>query len=231
EFLSNFCFSSPSKTSIKALLVFRKDLLIIRGTRESKSNSMTTKSAKKWNVPTLTKTSSATPTGREIKRSASSRVIHIGDSSGRESLFHTDNGMRFLFVPRSARVKHSSILEKSHGMRNLPGSPSFYDGYGTEGFWLGFRVLTEATTGSMMGAITGSEFDGYGIEGFWLGFEALTGAATCSEFGIEVSTWTTRGWTSLVRPLLAGGTVSFVTLVSRSTTLGREKEVVGIVGP
>nr|GEY45059.1 hypothetical protein [Tanacetum cinerariifolium] len=35
---------------------------------------------------------------------------------------------------------------------------------------------------------------------------------------------------SLVLPLLVGGTVSFVTSVSRSTNLGREK-VVGIVGP
>nr|GEV22198.1 uncharacterized mitochondrial protein AtMg00810-like [Tanacetum cinerariifolium] len=33
-------------------------------------------SARKWNVPTFTKTSSAIPTGREIEQSASSRVIH-----------------------------------------------------------------------------------------------------------------------------------------------------------
>nr|GEZ12622.1 hypothetical protein [Tanacetum cinerariifolium] len=145
------------------------------------------KSAGKWNVPTFMKTSSATPTGREIKRSASSRVIQVGDSSRRESLFQTDNGMRFMLAPRSAKAKHSSIPEKSHGMRNLPGSPSFF------------------------------------------GFEALTGATTGSEFSIGVSIWTTEGWTSLVLSLLVGVTVSFVTSVSRSTTLGRE-EVVGIVG-
>nr|GFB78203.1 hypothetical protein [Tanacetum cinerariifolium] len=61
--------------------VLRKDLSRIRGTRGSASKSTTMKSAEKWNVPTLTKTSSATPTGREIERSASLRVIHVGDSS------------------------------------------------------------------------------------------------------------------------------------------------------
>nr|GFC31178.1 hypothetical protein [Tanacetum cinerariifolium] len=51
---------------------------------------------------------------------------------------------------------------------------------------------------------------GYGINSFGLGFGALTGATTGSatrattslEFGIGVSIWTTRGWTSLVLPLL-----------------------------
>nr|GFB27299.1 hypothetical protein [Tanacetum cinerariifolium] len=41
------------------------------------------------------------------------------------------------------------------------------DGYGIDGFWLGFRALTGATTGSATGATTGSEF------------------------GTRVSTWTT----------------------------------------
>nr|GFB60266.1 reverse transcriptase domain-containing protein [Tanacetum cinerariifolium] len=54
-----------------------------------------------------------------------SRVIHVGDSSGRESLFHIDNGMRFMLALRSARAKHSSILGKSNGMRNFSESPSF----------------------------------------------------------------------------------------------------------
>nr|GEY40498.1 integrase, catalytic region, zinc finger, CCHC-type, peptidase aspartic, catalytic [Tanacetum cinerariifolium] len=153
---------------------FKKDLLRISGTRGSASKSTTTKSAGKWNVLTFTKTSSATPIGREIKRSASSSVIHAGDSSGRESLFYMDNGMRFMLAPRSTKAKHSSIPEKSHGMRNLPRSPSF--------------------SGSL---------DGYGIDDFGLGFGALTGASTGSEFG---------------------GTMSFVTLVSRFTTLGGEEE-------
>nr|GEY03398.1 hypothetical protein [Tanacetum cinerariifolium] len=80
------------------------------------------------------------------------------------------------------------------------------DGYGIDGFWLGFGALTGATTGSTTGATTGSEFS------------------------IGVSIWTTGGWKSLVLPLLVGGTVSFVTLVLRSTTF-RGEEVVGIVGP
>nr|GFB29371.1 hypothetical protein [Tanacetum cinerariifolium] len=54
-------------------------------------------------------------------------------------------------------------------------------------------------------------------------------ATTSSKIGIAVSIWTTKGWTFLVLPLLVGGTVSFVTSVSRSTTLGGE-EVVEIMG-
>nr|GEW72199.1 ribonuclease H-like domain-containing protein [Tanacetum cinerariifolium] len=69
-----------------------------------------------------------------------------------------------------------------------------------EGFWLGFGALTGATTGSMVGATTGLEFR------------------------IGDLVWTTRGWTSSVLPLLVGGTMSFVTSISRSTTLGREEE-------
>nr|GEU63431.1 hypothetical protein [Tanacetum cinerariifolium] len=156
-------------------------------------------------LPAFTETSSATSTGREIDRSASSRVIHVRESLGREIIFHTDNGMRFMLAPRSARAKHSSILEKSHGMRNFPRPPIFSDGYGIHSFGLSFGALTGASTGS------------------------ITGATTGSEFGIYVATWTTEDWTSLVLPLLVGGIVSFVTSVSRSTTLGGE-EVVGIVG-
>nr|GEY50122.1 hypothetical protein [Tanacetum cinerariifolium] len=37
----------------------------------------------------------------------------------------TDNGMRFMLAPRSAKAMHSSIPEKSHEMRNLSGSPIF----------------------------------------------------------------------------------------------------------
>nr|GEX05795.1 hypothetical protein [Tanacetum cinerariifolium] len=78
--------------------------------------------------------------------------------------------------------------------------------------------------------------DGYGIDGFGLGFEALTGnstssttgATTGSEFGIRVSTWTTRGWMYLVLLLLVGGTVSFVTSVLRSTTLRGEKSQLAV---
>nr|GFA53096.1 reverse transcriptase domain-containing protein [Tanacetum cinerariifolium] len=111
---------------IKALPVFRKDLMRISGIRGSASKSTTTKSAGKWNFPTFMKKSSTTPTGREIEWSACSKVIHVGDNSGRESLFHTDNGMRFMLALGSDRAQHSSIPGKSHRMRNLLGSPSFF---------------------------------------------------------------------------------------------------------
>nr|GFD35931.1 hypothetical protein [Tanacetum cinerariifolium] len=76
-----------------------------------------------------------------------------------------------------------------------------------------------------------------GIEGLWLGLGAQTGEAigsmieelTGSEVRIGNSVWTTRGWTSLVLPLLLGCTMSLVASVSHFTT--REVEVVGIVGP
>nr|GEW42913.1 hypothetical protein [Tanacetum cinerariifolium] len=52
-----------------------------------------------------------------------------------------------MLAPRSAKAKHSAIPRKSHGIRNLPGSPSFsafsrflssflLDGYGIEDFRL-----------------------------------------------------------------------------------------------
>nr|GEY61389.1 hypothetical protein [Tanacetum cinerariifolium] len=47
------------------------------------------------------------------------------DKSGRESLFHTDNGIRLMLALRSSRAKHSAFPRKSHGIKNLPGSPSF----------------------------------------------------------------------------------------------------------
>nr|GFB02833.1 hypothetical protein [Tanacetum cinerariifolium] len=111
----------------------------------------------------LGQTSSAIPTGREIERSASSRVIHVGDKSRRESLFHTDNGVRLMLAPGSAKAKHSAFPGKSHGIKNLPGSPRI------EGLWLGLGALTEEATGLMVGELTGSEVK------------------------IEDSDWTTRG--------------------------------------
>nr|GFA29044.1 hypothetical protein [Tanacetum cinerariifolium] len=111
------------------------------------------------------KTSSATLNGREIDRSASLRIIKVGVSLGRESLFHTNNGMRFVLAPRSAKAKHSSIPRKSHEMRNLPRSPKFSDGYGIDGFGLGFRALTGETTGATTGLEFGREEEVVGIVG------------------------------------------------------------------
>nr|GFC07964.1 hypothetical protein [Tanacetum cinerariifolium] len=91
----------------------------------SGSKSTTTKSAGKWNTPTLNETSLAIPIGLETKRSASSRVMQVEVSFGSESASHTKNGMRFMLAPRSAKAKHSFIPGNSQGMRNLSGSPSF----------------------------------------------------------------------------------------------------------
>nr|GEV59933.1 hypothetical protein [Tanacetum cinerariifolium] len=46
-------------------------------------------------------------------------------NSGSERFFHTKKVIKFMLAPRSAKAKHSSSSRKSHGMRNLPGSPSF----------------------------------------------------------------------------------------------------------
>nr|GEX40694.1 uncharacterized mitochondrial protein AtMg00810-like [Tanacetum cinerariifolium] len=49
--------------------------------------------------------------------SASSRVIHVGVKSGRESLFHTDKGIRLMLAPRSAKAKYSAFLGKSQEVK------------------------------------------------------------------------------------------------------------------
>nr|GEZ61819.1 DNA-directed DNA polymerase [Tanacetum cinerariifolium] len=116
--------SSPLCTSIRARPVFKKHLSRIKGTRGSGLKSMTIKSARKWNTPTLTLTSLAIPIGLDFVRSTSSRVMQVGVSSGSESPFHTKSGIRFMLAPRSANAKHSSIPGNSQGIRNFSGSPS-----------------------------------------------------------------------------------------------------------
>nr|GFB94764.1 hypothetical protein [Tanacetum cinerariifolium] len=86
--------NSPLCTSIKARPVFRKHIPRIKGTQGSGSKSTTTKSAGKWNIPTFTLTSLAIPIGLETDRSASSRVMQVGVSSGSDNSFHTESGMR-----------------------------------------------------------------------------------------------------------------------------------------
>nr|GFC73738.1 hypothetical protein [Tanacetum cinerariifolium] len=105
--------------------VFRKHLPRIKGTQGSGSKSTTTKSTGKWNIPTFTLTSLAIPIGLETERSASSRVMQVGVSSGSDNSFYTKSGMRFMLAPRSANARHSSIPGNSQGMRNLTGSLSF----------------------------------------------------------------------------------------------------------
>ncbi|GJT85772.1 hypothetical protein Tco_1067489 [Tanacetum coccineum] len=44
----------------------------------------------------------------------------------RETTFHTEYGIRLMLAPRSAKALHVLIPENSHGIRNRPGSPSFF---------------------------------------------------------------------------------------------------------
>ncbi|GJW06923.1 hypothetical protein Tco_1569346 [Tanacetum coccineum] len=62
------------------------------------------------------------PDYRVVDRSASSRIIYVGVSSGSESFFHMERGIKLMLAPRSTKAKHSSNSRKSHRMRNLPGS-------------------------------------------------------------------------------------------------------------
>nr|GEZ93289.1 putative ribonuclease H-like domain-containing protein [Tanacetum cinerariifolium] len=83
-------------------------------------------------------TSSATPTGRDIERLASSRVIHVGVKSGRESLFHKDKGIRLMLAPRSAKAKHYAFPGKSQDPLGK------FQGKVDEGFIGGYSVCSKA---------------------------------------------------------------------------------------
>nr|GFB55988.1 hypothetical protein [Tanacetum cinerariifolium] len=61
----------------------------------------------------------------EIVLSASSKTIFVSLTVGSLSFFQIDNGIRLMLAPKSARAKQLSNSEKSQGIRNLPGSPSF----------------------------------------------------------------------------------------------------------
>ncbi|GJY63421.1 hypothetical protein Tco_0464881 [Tanacetum coccineum] len=70
--------------------------------------------------------SSAIPIGSKIERSVNSSVMQVGVSSGRERVFQTEYGIRLMLAPRSSKALHVLIPENSHGIRNRPGSPSFF---------------------------------------------------------------------------------------------------------
>ncbi|GKG10113.1 hypothetical protein Tco_0338859 [Tanacetum coccineum] len=52
--------------------------------------------------------------------------MQVGVSSGRERSFQTEYGIRLMLAPRSAKALHVLISENSQGIRNRPGSPSFF---------------------------------------------------------------------------------------------------------
>ncbi|GJQ98871.1 reverse transcriptase domain-containing protein [Tanacetum coccineum] len=91
----------------------------------SGSKSTTTKSAGNWNFPTIKRTSLAIPIDLVIERFASSSVMQVGVSLGRDRSFQTEYGIRLMLAPRSAKALHVLNPENSHGIRNRPGSPSF----------------------------------------------------------------------------------------------------------
>ncbi|GJV81732.1 hypothetical protein Tco_1517602 [Tanacetum coccineum] len=45
--------------------------------------------------------------------------------SSRDNFAYKEYGMRLMLAPRSAKALHEKALLKLHGIRNLPGSPSF----------------------------------------------------------------------------------------------------------
>ncbi|GKD59760.1 hypothetical protein Tco_1297269 [Tanacetum coccineum] len=128
-----------------------------------------------------------------------------------------------MLAPRSARAKHSSNSGKSHGIRNLPGSPNFSGNLSEHRCKLRhvqesireaqleveipkISINFKAKRSSFSWIFSLFTLDGYGKVVLVLGM--TTGS----------STWIIGGWTSLVLPL--GSTVSFVTSVSTSTTGG-----------
>ena len=99
-------------TSIKATLVARKGLPSSSGTYVSSSISITTKSTGKMNFPILISTSSKTLFGWAIVLSAICKVIVVGVSSPKLSLFTTDNDIKFMLAPES----HKAFLNSKFPM-------------------------------------------------------------------------------------------------------------------
>ena len=96
--------SSPFLKSIKVAPVARKGLPSSSGTCVSSSISITTKSTGKINFPTLMSTSSRTPSGYVIVLSTFCRVIAMGVSSPKLSLFTTDSGIKLMLAPKSHKA-------------------------------------------------------------------------------------------------------------------------------
>ncbi|GKD96807.1 hypothetical protein Tco_1380704, partial [Tanacetum coccineum] len=118
--MSCFCL-----TRIIALAVWRKGLPKIRETLLSSSILRITKSEGKVNLPTSTSIFLAIPTGYWNDQLANLTLILVGLRVSRDNFAYKEYGMRLMLAPRSARSLHEKSLLKLHGMRKLPGSPSF----------------------------------------------------------------------------------------------------------
>ena len=98
----------------------------IKGILESSSMSTITKSIKKVNWWTLTKTSSITPYGLVMERSASWRVILVGAILRFPILRHIETNIKLMLAPISIRVLPTDTSLIEHGMVTLLGSLNFY---------------------------------------------------------------------------------------------------------
>ena len=97
----------------------RKGLPSSNGTCVSSSISMTTKSTGKMYFPTLISTSSRNPSSYAIILSAICKLIAVGVSSPKLSLFTTDNGNKFMLAPKSHKAFLNSKFPMVEGMVKL----------------------------------------------------------------------------------------------------------------
>ena len=94
----------------------RKGLPRSSGTCVSSFISMTIKSTGKMNFLNLISTSSTTSSGCAIVLSAIYKVIALGVSSPKLSVFTIDNGIKFMLAPES----HKAFLNSKFVMVKLP---------------------------------------------------------------------------------------------------------------
>ena len=117
--------SSPFSTSIKVAPVARKGLPRSNGTCVSSSISITTKTTGKMNFPTLMSTSSRTHSSCAIVLSTICKVIAVGVSSPKLSLFTTDNAIKLMLALESHKAFLNSKFPMVQGMVKLLGSRIF----------------------------------------------------------------------------------------------------------
>ena len=121
------CFISQSQGKLTLLYidqsssVVKKGLHNNRGTCVSSSIFMTTKSTRKMNFPTLTSTSSRTPSGCAIDLSTIYNVIAVGVSSPKLNLCTTDKGIKLMLAPESCKAFLNSYFPIVQGMVKLSG--------------------------------------------------------------------------------------------------------------
>ena len=113
--------SSPFFTSIKAAPMVNNGLPSSSGTCVTSSMSITTKLIRKINFPTLMSTSSRTPYGCAIVLCAMFRVIFLGVSSPKLSVFTIDSGIKLMLALESHKAFLNSTFPIMQGMAKLLG--------------------------------------------------------------------------------------------------------------